>query len=93
MKPYDAELFYEADFIHPQEIAVNISSSDSGIQARVKNIADYPVYNLVVLYPSWHYGILDLLEANEEVVITLGDTLPAEDVRPVLYEIFNSNVE
>ena len=83
---YDAELFYEAEFSHPQEIAVNISSSDSGIHARVKNIADYPIYNLVVLYPSWQYGILDLLEENEERVITLGDALPAEDVRSVLYE-------
>jgi parallel beta-helix repeat protein len=83
---YAAELFYEADFIHPQEIAVNISSSDLGIQARVKNIADYPIYNIVVLYPSWQYGILDSLEANEEVVITLGDTLPAEELKSLLYE-------
>jgi hypothetical protein len=83
---YDPELFYEGRiFSHPQEITVNISNSFSEIQARVTNIADYPVYNIVVLYPSWRYGILDLLEANEEMVISLGDTMPAEEVKSVLY--------
>ena len=91
---YGAELFYEANVSHQQEIDVSVIISDLEIRAEIKNVVDYPVYNIVVVYQDYDnnenqvrslYGILDSLEEGDEAVITLEHWLSAKEVRTILY--------
>ena len=102
---YHAELFYEAEFAHPQEIAIEIIPSDTEIKAEIKNIADYPAYNLIVLYPEkpgeqeeslwtdWHYGMVDLLAEGEQKTLVLSDGLPPETVKATLYDYLTHGLD
>jgi hypothetical protein len=61
---YFAELFYEADFVHPLELTASITVLGSEVSATVQNIVNYPIYDIVVLYPqdsSWRYVIVGTL--------------------------------
>ena len=85
---YHAELFYEANFLHPQEVEAKIIPDQ--LKADVRNICGYPLYNIIVLYPDsesgyWHYGTLDYLGAGAKRTVYLSSKQSPESVVNNLY--------
>ena len=84
---YHAELFYEADFRHTREVEAKIIPDQ--LKAEVRNIASYPLYNIIVLYPDsgyWRYATIDYLGVGAKKTVTLSSKKSPDSLVNTLYD-------